>query len=380
MNIPGYRPYWSGKEIEYVADALNTGQISGDGYYTQRAAALLKESFDAGNVLMTTSGTHALEMAAILIGLRPGDEVIMPSFTFPSTACAVMLRGARPVFAEIREDTLNLDPDDLQRKISAQTRAVIPVHYAGIGCEMDKIMDLAARYKLYVIEDAAHAVNARFKGKYLGTWGHFGCYSFHGTKNYTCGEGGALLINLDDEQLLATAEEIRQKGTNRARFLRGDVQKYNWVNIGSSYTPSDILMAVLLAQLSEVERITLQRKAVWQYYFSRLKDYEEQGLFRMMHIPEGCEPNYHLFYVLFKQAAVRDQVMKELNSRGIAATLHFLPLHSSPMGRKLGYRPEDFKITARVGECLLRLPIYAGMTESELDYVVANFAEVIEGL
>jgi dTDP-4-amino-4,6-dideoxygalactose transaminase len=220
MNIPGTKPYWSAKEIEYVQDALIRGQISGDGYYTEQVSSFIQKRFGATSVFMTTSGTHALEMAAILIGLQPGDEVIMPSFTFPSTACSMMLRGAKPVFAEITEDTLTLDPDDIIRKISARTKAIIPVHYAGIGCDMDRIMEIAAQYQLYVIEDAAQGVNAKYKGKYLGTLGDFGCYSFHGTKNYTCGEGGALLINNNDPKILGRAEAVRQKGTNRTQFLK----------------------------------------------------------------------------------------------------------------------------------------------------------------
>ncbi|MFA6942211.1 MAG: dTDP-4-amino-4,6-dideoxygalactose transaminase [Clostridiaceae bacterium] len=380
MDIPNTKPYWTGKESKYIADALNSNQVSGDGHYTELVANFIQDNFNSGKVFMTTSGTHALEMAAILIGLKPGDEVIMPSFTFPSTACSIMLRGAKPIFAEVLENTLNIDPEDLQRKITAKTRAVIPVHYAGIGCEMDKIMEIAEKNELYVIEDAAQAVNAKYKGKFLGTWGHFGCYSFHGTKNYTSGEGGALLINLNNDKIIQKAEAVWQKGTNRAQFLRGDVDKYNWVDVGSSYTPSDLLMAVLFAQLSDMQNITDKRKSVYSRYQSQLSKYEEQGRLRMLRIPEDCESNYHLFCVIFKNEITRDKVKYELSKRCITATIHYLPLHSSPMGRKLGYCPDELKLTEMVSKCLLRLPLYPGLTEPEVEYVITSFSEVIEAL
>lgn len=380
MNIPSNKHYWTEKEEKNVLDALARGQLSGDGYYTERVSALIEENFGAGKALMTTSGTHALEMAAMLIGLEPGDEVIMPSFTFSSTANAVLLNEGKPVFVEIKPEDLNVDPNDIERKITEKTKAIIPVHYAGVGCDMDRIMAIALKHNLRVIEDAAQGVNAKYRGRYLGTIADFGCYSFHGTKNYSCGEGGALLVNQEDTQIIKKAEVIRQKGTDRWLFLRGDVNKYNWIDTGSSYSPSDLLMAVLLAQLENMQEITEKRKAVYKVYRHAFEPYERQGILKIMQIPRECEPNYHIFWVIFNTQEMRDFVLKELNRQGVAASFHYLPLHSSPMGKKMGYKPCDLPVTEKAAKCLLRLPLYPGMTEAELHYAIQSLAAVIGAL
>lgn len=378
--IPYHKTYSTGKEEIYIADAIKRGQVSGDGYYTKLVESFIRESFRAGKVFMTTSATHALEMAMLLIDIKPGDEVIMPSFTFTSTANAVLLRGGRPVFAEIDESTLNIDPEDIVNHITKDTKAIIPVHYAGVGCEMEKIMDLAERQGLYVVEDAAQAVNSKRGGKYLGTVGHMGCYSFHGTKNYTCGEGGALLINSNDPQILERADCIRQKGTDRSRFVRGEISSYSWVDIGSSYSPSDVLMAMLLAQLEHMEEITRHRRIVHEYYSDILKKYEQRRLLKVMEIPADCESNYHIFFLMLKDEKSRNDAVARLNKKGIAAVTHFVPLHSSPMGQRLGYKQGDLKNTERASRCILRLPLYADMAEDDMHYVGEVLTGILEEL
>lgn len=377
MKIPYNKPYYTGKEVDYVRDALNRSSISGDGYYTDLVTKFIKQSFDANHVFMTTSATHALELACMLIGLGPGDEVVMPSYTFPSTANAVMLRGAKVVFAEINEDNLNIDTSDLANKVTTCTKAIIPVHYGGVACEMDYIMEIAEKNNIFIIEDAAQSVNAKYKNKFLGTIGHFGCYSFHGTKNYTSGEGGALTLNTTDNDFLFKAEVLRQKGTNRNQFIRGEVDKYSWVDIGSSYVPSDILMAVLYAQLSEMERISIKRKIIHEYYFTSFTEYEHRGLIKMVSIPPECRPNYHLFYILLPDEKRRDKVLRILAERNISAATHFMPLHSSPMGLKLGYRKQDLPLTQSIAERLIRLPMYTGMTEMEMENVKDNLTDIL---
>jgi len=374
MNIPSYKPYFSQKEKEYILDVLERGQISGDGYYTEQVSAFIEHAFHVRKVLMTTSGTHALEMAVSLADLEPEDEVIMPSFTFASTANAVILRGAKPVFVEVNPDNLNIEPDDIERKITEKTKIIIPVHYAGVACDLNRIIAIARDHNLMVIEDAAQGVNAKYRGQYLGTIADFGCYSFHGTKNYTCGEGGALLINLESTLLREKAEIIRQKGTNRCQFLRGDVNQYNWIDTGSSYSPSDLLMAVLLAQLEDMEEIKDKRKAVYGIYRNFFEQYEKRGILKMMRIPDACDPNYHIFWVVFNTEEMRDHVLTALNSRGVAASFHYLPLHSSPMG----YKPQDLAITEKAAMCLLRMPLYAGMTELEIGHTL-NIVEAVIG-
>lgn len=377
LKIDFNKTYLSGREKEYMADALQRGSISGDGYYTARVSKFLEDKFALNRVLMTTSATHALEMAAQLIGLKEGDEVIMPSFTFSSTANSVLKEGARLVFAEIKRDSFNLDPADFEAKITSNTRAVIPVHYAGISCEMGQIREIAAENDIYVIEDAAHAVNSFYNGEAAGGMGDFGCYSFHGSKNFVSGEGGALVINSQQDKLIQKAEIIREKGTNRSRFLRGEIDKYSWVGKGSSYLPSDILMALLFAQLQELNYITAQRKRVFDHYNQNLKKFLNEDFLDLLPVvPAAKKSNYHIYYLKFKNQKIRDFVLEELKDRGIEAAFHFQPLHASPMGKKLGYQKEDLQLTNQVASSLLRLPIYPELSQAELDYIIQALQEI----
>lgn len=379
MKIPYNKIYYSGKEIEYIKDGLEKEQINADGHYTKLVSEFLQDKFNIEKILMTTSGTHALEMASMLIGLNSHDEVIMPSFTFPSTANAVMIHGAKPVFADVKNDILNIDPIDIEAKITKKTKAIIPVHYGGIGCEMDVIMDIAKRHNLYVIEDAAQGVNARYKGKYLGSWGDIGCYSFHGTKNFISGEGGAIAINTTDRDLIKKAEIIRQKGTNREEFMRGEVDKYSWVDIGSSYGPSDILMAILYAQIEQMDLIKAKRKLINDFYCENLNQYVNAGKIKSITcIPKVCDSNYHLYYLIFHNQENRDKMIEKLNKKGISAVIHFVPLHSSSMGRKLGYEPHDLPVTENVSRCLMRLPMYTNMTNDQMDYVIETIDNIFK--
>lgn len=381
MKIPFNKPFLDGEEKKYIEKALNKKELSGDGYYTQKVSNFLEKNFNLNKVLMTTSGTHALEMAVELIDLGEGDEVIMPSFTFTSTANAVLMKGAKPVFAEIKKDTFNLDPAYLGKYVNENTKAIIPVHYAGVSCEMDKIMDFAKRHDLYVIEDAAHAVNAKYKDQYLGGIGDLGCYSFHGSKNYVSGEGGALVINKKSEKFIERAEVIRDKGTNRKKFLNGEVDKYTWVDKGSSYLPSDLLMALLYAQLEKLEKIKSLRENVYQFYYRNLSKYlNKDFLDNILTVPENRDSNFHIFYLKFSTNYIRDFVLKELNKRGIAATFHYIPLHSSPMGKEIGYNGNELKITSEVSDTLLRLPIYPGLKENELEYIIKNLEDIFNEL
>ena len=382
MKVPFNRPYITGTELKYIEDLIrNTktgGGISGDGYYTKKVNGFFESRFGAKKALMTTSCTSALELATHLLNLQPGDEVIVPSFTFVSTVNPVLLVGAKPVFAEIREDTLNINPDDIRRKLSSKTKAIYPVHYAGVACEMDEIMEIAAERNLAVVEDAAQGVNARYKNRYLGTIGDFGCYSFHETKNYVCGEGGALLINSDDKTVQERAEVIREKGTNRSKFHRGEIDKYSWVDVGSSYLPSDILAAFLYAQLEKLDEIQQSRLRVYNAYKVALKPFEDKGLLRLPIVPDYAQHNAHLFYILFNDHSTRDIVMDRLKARGILAVFHYIPLHSAPMGMRLGYMEGALPITESVSRRLLRLPMYAGMTDDELEYVISVLKFVLK--
>lgn len=377
MKIPFNKQYYTGKEIEYIREALDN-QESSEACFSNRCSHFFEEHYQVPKVFMTTSGTHALEMAVLLLDLQPGQEVIMPSFTFPSTANSALLRGAIPIFAEIEEETLNLDPEDLRRKITSRTRAIMPVHYGGIGCAMNEIIRIAKEHNLFVVEDAAQGINAKYQDRYLGSWGDLGCLSFHSTKNIACGEGGALLINSEDPQILKRAEIIWNKGTNRTAFLRGEIDKYSWVGTGSNYTPSEIGMAVLWAQLEQIEEITEKRKHSYEYYQQGLARYVDKGLIRLPAVPEGVKSNYHIFYIVFPSEGIRKRVLDELNKRGIQAVIHFVPLHSSFMGRKLGYLPEDLPVTEKVGSSLLRLPLYNGMASKEREYVLENLQEILE--
>jgi len=382
MKVPFNRPYITGTELKYIEDLIRnikTGwTISGDGYYTKKVNDFFESRFSATKALMTTSCTSALELATHLLNLQPGDEVIVPSFTFVSTVNPVLLVGAKPVFAEIKEDTLNIDPDDIRRKLNSKTKAIYPMHYAGVACEMDEIMEIASENNLAVVEDAAQGVNAQYKNKYLGTIGDFGCYSFHETKNYVCGEGGALLINRDDKTVQERAEVIREKGTNRSKFYRGEIDKYSWVDIGSSYLPSDILAAFLYAQLEKLDEIQQSRVRVYNAYKVALKPFEDKRLLRLPIVPDYAQHNAHLFYILFNDHATRDIVMDRLTAMGILAVFHYIPLHSAPMGMKLGYKEGALPITESISRRLLRLPMYAGMTNEELEYVISALNSVIE--
>ncbi|HDL77866.1 MAG TPA: dTDP-4-amino-4,6-dideoxygalactose transaminase, partial [Lentisphaerae bacterium] len=332
LRIPFNRPAFMGRELEFIQEALVRGHISGDGDFSRRCHQLLESALGVRKILLTTSGTHALEMAAILLDLQPGDEVIVPSFTFVSTANAFVLRGARPVFADIRQDTLNLDESRLEDLITPRTRAIVPVHYAGVGCEMDAIMQIARGHDLAVVEDNAHGLFGTYRGRHLGTFGRLAALSFHETKNLTCGEGGALVIN--DPALIARAEIIREKGTDRSRFFRGEVDKYTWVDIGSSYLPSDILAAFLWAQLEQRERIQQRRHRIWERYYEELHDWADRYEVRLPLVPEHCRHPAHLFYLLFPRPEHRDGFIHHMKERGILCVFHYLPLHLSPMGRR----------------------------------------------
>ncbi|MBA4419997.1 MAG: dTDP-4-amino-4,6-dideoxygalactose transaminase [Anaerolinea sp.] len=367
--IPFNRPFYTGQESIYIQQALEKAHLSGDGAFTKACNTILEESLGVKKTLLTTSCTHALEMAAILLDIQPGDEVIIPSFTFVSTVNAFVLRGAKPVFVDIRPDTLNMDESLLEGLITEKTRALVPVHYAGVGCEMEEILSTAGRYHLKVVEDNAHGLFGKYKGKYLGTFGDMATQSFHETKNFTSGEGGALLIN--DPELIDRAEIIREKGTNRSRFFRGQVDKYTWVDVGSSYLPSEVLAALLLAQLEARDEIQERRKKIWEYYDANLAGWaEENGVSRPL-IPAHTEQAYHMYYMLLPDLDARTAFIKHLKDQGMMSVFHYLPLHLSPMGLSFGGKAGDCPVTERVSDQLARLPFYSGMTASEMERVVA---------
>jgi dTDP-4-amino-4,6-dideoxygalactose transaminase len=367
-RIPFNKPFIAGKELYYVAQAVTFGNLAGDGRFTQECCRLLEERFGIGKVLLVPSCTAALEMAAILFDLKPGDEVILPSFTFVSTANCIVRLGAKPVFVDIRPDTLNLDDALVEEAITERTRAIFPVHYAGVGCEMDRIMTIAEKYGLKVAEDAAQGVNAFYNGRALGSIGHLGCYSFHETKNYICGEGGALCLN--DPALVERAEIIRDKGTNRKQFFRGVVDKYTWVDVGSSYVPSELCSAFLYAQLENLDTISERRRRIYQFYRQHLKPLAAEGLLKLPQVPEDCTSNYHLFYILLPDQATRDNLLTHLQEQGIHAVFHYVPLHTAPMAREYGYREGDLPVTENLGGRLLRLPLFYDITEAEQQRVV----------
>jgi dTDP-4-amino-4,6-dideoxygalactose transaminase len=367
------KPIVVGKELEYMAEAIGFGKISGDGPFTKKAAGLLEEQLGVPRVLLTTSCTHALEMFALLLDIQPGDEVILPSFTFVSTVNAFVLRGAKPVFADVRPDTLNLDESMLEALITPRTKAIVPVHYAGIGCEMDAILEIAGRQAVPVVEDNAHGLFGKYKGKYLGTFGALAAQSFHETKNFSCGEGGALLIN--DPKYVERAEIIREKGTNRSRFFRGQVDKYTWVDVGSSYLPSDILAAYLLGQLEQREKIQSLRRKVWDFYDTALKDWALAHEVQLPHVPAHVEQAYHMFYMLLPTLELRQGLITHLRECGIISVFHYLPLHLSNMGLRFGGQPGDCPVTERVSDQLVRLPFHNALTESEQQKVVDAIRE-----
>jgi dTDP-4-amino-4,6-dideoxygalactose transaminase len=366
--IPFNKPTIVGKELYYISQAINNGYSAGDGGFTKKCHAYLERALDVPKALLTTSCTDALEMTALLLDLQPGDEVIVPSFTFVSTANAYMLRGARPVFIDIRPDTLNLNEEHLEALVTERTKAVVPVHYAGVGCEMDTIMAVADKYNLAVIEDNAHGLFGKYKGRFLGTFGTFATQSFHETKNFICGEGGALLIN--DRRYLERAEIIREKGTNRSRFFRGQVDKYTWVDIGSSFLPSDILAAFLYAQLEARNEIQCKRQQIWEYYNLHLAAWAEDNGIRLPIIPTHCEQSYHMFYILMPSLDSRQELIARLKAEGILSVFHYLPLHLSDVGVQLGGRQGDCPVTEDVSDRLLRLPFYNDLAEPEQAKVV----------
>ena len=373
MPIPFNKPTFSGKETEYMQQAIQSNHLSGDGQFTKKSHVLLEQALGVPKVLLTTSCTHALEMSALLLDLKEGDEVIVPSFTFVSTINAFVLRGAKPVFADIRPDTLNLDESRLEALITPRTRAIVVVHYAGVGCEMDVIMEIAARHHLPVIEDNAHGLFGKYKRKYLGTFGALATQSFHETKNFTSGEGGALLIN--DVKFIEDAEILREKGTDRSRFFRGQVDKYTWVSVGSSYLPSELLAAFLFAQLEVRERIQSSRQRIWETYYKELGTWAEENNVHMPFVPAHCEQTYHMFYMLFPNLEKRQAAIAHLKERGVQAVFHYLPLHLSPMGEKYGGKAGDCAVTERISDQLLRLPFYTNMTEDEQMRVVEALKE-----
>jgi len=380
MKIPFSKPYITGHEIEYIKDIVDNGMdTAGDGKYTKLVHKWFEEKYKVPKVLLTTSCTTALEMAVRLLNLKQGDEVIAPSFTFSSSANAILLeKGVKIVFVDVESDTINIDPTKVEAAITPQTKAIMVVHYAGMSCDMDKIMEIAKKNNLKVIEDAAQAVESKYKGKYLGTIGDFGCLSFHGTKNIVAGEGGALFINSTYPEIIEMAEILREKGTNRSKFLRGVIDKYTWVEVGGSYLPSDMLAAFLYAQLEESEKIISLRVDAFNYYFDQLKDLEAQGKLKLPTIPEGQEHNAHIFYILLPNAETRDKVMTFLRSNEIGAVAHYVPLHSSPVGQKLGYKSEDLPITNQINDRLLRLPLFSQITKEEQDFVLAKLHEVLK--
>jgi len=375
-RIPFNKPFIVGKELYYIAQAVTFGNLAGDGYFTQNCCRILQEQFGIQKVLMTPSCTAALEMAAILCDLGPGDEVILPSFTFVSTANAFVRLGAKPIFVDIRPDTLNLDEKLIEEAITPNTKTIFPVHYAGVGCEMNRIMTIAKRHNLRVVEDAAQGVNAFYDGRALGSIGDLGTYSFHETKNYICGEGGALCIN--SPEMIERAEIIRDKGTNRSQFFRGQVDKYTWVDVGSSYVPSEICSAFLYAQLEMLDAISERRREIYQFYRHHLKPLEAAGLLRLPHKPDDCNSNYHMFYILLSDTPTRDGLITFLKQSGIEAVFHYVPLHSSPMGQRLGYKEGDLPITENLSGRLLRLPFYHDITEEEQTRVVEKLTKFLE--
>ena len=372
--IPFNKPYMTGKELRYIAEAHSIGILAGDGPFTRKCHSWLEANTGSRKALLTHSCTAALEMAAILADIQPGDEVIMPSFTFVSTANAFVLRGGVPVFVDIRADTLNIDERLIEAAITPRTKAIVPVHYAGVACEMDAIMDIAQRHKLLVIEDAAQAVMSTYKGKPLGSIGHLGAYSFHETKNIISGEGGALLVN--DGRFAERAEIIREKGTNRSQFFRGQVDKYTWVDIGSSYLPGEVIAAFLWAQMEEAQSITRKRLDIWHRYHEALRPLEDGGKLRRPIIPEGCHHNAHMYYILLESPEKRTEAIAQLNRQGVNAVFHYVPLHSSPAGKQYGRASGVLRHTGNLADRLLRLPLWVAMDEVQ-DMVINQLQAVI---
>ena len=377
VRISFNRPPFVGKETEYIKEAVEkNGMICGDGPFTKKCSQWMKDRFQTKNVLLTTSCTHALEMAAFLADIQPGDEVIMPSYTFVSTADAFVLRGATCVFVDIRPDTMNIDETKIEEAITEKTKAIVPVHYAGVSCAMDEIMAIAKKYNLKVVEDAAQGVNAFYKGKALGTIGDFGCYSFHETKNYSMGEGGAILFQND--RYLEPAEILREKGTNRSQYFRGQIDKYTWVGYGSSYLPSDMNAAYLWAQLEEADKINDKRLSIWNFYHEELKELEDKGVLERPYIPEYATHNAHMYYIKVKDLRVRTKLLAYLKERGILSVFHYVPLHSATAGKKFGRFHGEDVYTTKESERLCRLPMYYSLSLEEAAEVVKALKEFPE--
>jgi len=375
--IPFNKPPLTGNEEKYVLESLRSSKISGDGEFTMKCNKWFEVKLKCKKVLLTTSCTHALEIAAILLDIKEGDEIIMPSYTFVSTANAFVLRGAKIVFVDIRADTMNIDETKIEEAITPKTKAIVPVHYAGVACEMDTIMDIASRHKLFVIEDAAQGMMSSYKGKALGTIGHLGTYSFHETKNYTsAGEGGLLIIN--DDQFIQRSEIIREKGTNRSLFFRGMVDKYSWVDIGSSYLPNDVSAAFLWGQLEKSDEMNENRLNIWEKYYAGLKDLEGKGLVELPTIPEGCTHNAHMFYIKVKNIDERTALLEYLKQNDILSVFHYIPLHSAPAGLKFGRFEGNDDFTTQESERLLRLPIFFNISNTEIDYVTSKVQDFFE--
>ncbi len=364
----------TGKELWYISQAHHNGQLSGDGPFTKKCHQWLEQNIRCRQALLTHSCTAALEMTALLAEIKPGDEVIMPSYTFVTTASAFVLRGAAPVFVDIRPDTLNMDETKIEAAITNRTVAIVAVHYAGVGCDMDVIMSVAKRYNLLVIEDAAQGPLASYKGRHLGTIGNLGTFSFHETKNITSGEGGALIVN--DERFLERSEIIREKGTNRSKFFRGQVDKYTWVDMGSSYLPGEIIAAFLLAQLEAASDITVRRLLIWQQYHDAFQELERQGLLRRPIIPESCQHNAHMYYLLLPNSGQRTQFIEGMKARGIQTVFHYIPLHSSPAGRRYGRAHGDLPVTDSIWERIVRLPLWLDLEQAEIENIIESTISV----
>ena len=368
---------FTGKEFDYIREAISAEHICGDGIFTKKCSSWLEKETGSAKVLLTTSCTHATEMAALLLDIKPGDEVIMPAYTFVSTADAFVLRGAIPVFVDIRPDTMNLDEKLIEEAITEKTKTIVPVHYAGVACEMDTILEIARKHQLAVVEDAAQGVCAWYKGRALGTLGDYGCFSFHETKNYSMGEGGALLIQ--DPEQIENAEILREKGTNRSKFFRGQIDKYTWVNYGSSYLPSDMNAAYLWAQLEAADRINADRMRTWKLYEELLSPLRDKGRIELPFVPEECEHNAHMFWIKAADLAERSRLITFLKEAGIQSVFHYIPLHTAPAGQKFGRFHGEDRYTTKESERLLRLPLYYGLKEEDTRYIAAKVREFYEG-
>ncbi len=368
IRVPFNRPFATREEIDYIRAAIAAPKFSGDGSFTAQCHGLLEQSLGIQKTLLTTSCTHALEMAALLLDSGPEDEVMVPSFAFPCAANAFVLRGAKPVFVDVRADTLNIDESQIEQRITARTKAIFLVHYAGVGCEMDTIMVIARRHGIAVVEDNAHGLYGRYRGRYLGTLGQLATLSFHETKNFTCGEGGALLIN--DARFNPRAEILREKGTDRSRFFRGEIDKYTWVDVGSSYLPADLLAAFLRAQLEHRDQIQSMRRQIWEIYARELASWAEANGVRLPIVPAECEQSYHMFYVIMPSFESRQALISHLAGFGILAVFHYLPLHLSSMGLRFGGRQDDCPVTEDLADRLVRLPFFTGMSSSEQSEVI----------